>query len=326
MANKAAAATALAEQVINEVVSEVQEIAEVSAEVWAVAKAFVAQAIQTEPDPESISFIRTTMTQVATDSGETIVDATEIIDLDQDLDEAFGVLNLMRMDQFSPENITAERYAMLSDEVKEVMGVAVKMATEHCKSDPTACAGKDILLQDIDQVFTDAQVGNETINYIKSIVKDGVESLTQIATSDTSDASIKYFSDAAKEAAQQIKLDPKKVKELAQEMGLAPDREKVIGKVLQVGVKTTRDPVALAQLGKELGMDMSKKQLRQGVTDLTQIFRGLDIPDDNINDLVSGIAKAAMKSAASPNVGAAINERVAKPVPMRAILAEVNSI
>ena len=326
MANKAAAATALAEQIINEVASEVQEIAEVSAEVWAVAKAFVAQAIQMEPDPESISFIRNTVAQVATDGGETIVDATEIIDLDQDLDEAFGVLNIMKMEQFSPENITAERYAMLSDEVKQVMGVAVKMATEHCKSDPTACAGKDILLQDIDQVLIDGAVGNETVNYLSSVVKDGVENLTQIATSDTAGESIKYFSDAAKEAAKQIKLDPNKVKELAQEMGLAPDREKVIGKVLEIGVKTTRDPVALAQLGKELGMDMSKSQLRQGVTDLTQIFRGLDIPDDNINDLVQGIAKQAMDGFPALKEGAVVNERVVKPVSMRAILAEANSI
>ena len=326
MANKAAAATALAEQIINEVASEVQEIAEVSAEVWAVAKAFVAQAIQLDPDPESVSFIRNTIADVAIDGDETIVRATEIIDLDQDLDDAFGVLNIMRMEQFSPENITAEDYAMLSDEVKQVMGVAVKMATEHCKSDPTACAGKDILLQDIDRVLIDGAVGNETVNYLSSVVKDGVENLTRIAMSDTSGESIKYFSDAAKEAAKQIKLDPNKVKELAQEMGLAPDREKVIGKVLELGVQTDKDPVALAQLGKDLGMDISKKQLRQGVTDLTQIFRGLDIPEDNINDLVSSIAKAAIKDTAGAKVGAVVNERVVKPVSMRAILAEVNSI
>ena len=313
-------------QIINEVASEVQEIAEVSAEVWAVAKAFVAQAIQLDPDPESVSFIRNTIADVAIDGDETIVRATELIDLDQDLDDAFGVLNIMRMEQFSPENITAEDYAMLSDEVKQVMGVAVKMATEHCKSDPTACAGKDILLQDIDRVLIDGAVGNETVNYLSSVVKDGVENLTRIAMSDTSGESIKYFSDAAKEAAKQIKLDPNKVKELAQEMGLAPDREKVIGKVLELGVQTDKDPVALAQLGKDLGMDISKKQLRQGVTDLTQIFRGLDIPEDNINDLVSSIAKAAIKDTAGAKVGAVVNERVVKPVSMRAILAEVNSI
>ena len=332
LAKKAAATAAMAENIISEVVTEVEEIANVSAEIWSVAKAFIVQAIQTDPDPTNIGhFSSVTASSVDIGTGEeALAGMTFWTQQDASMNSAFEALQQMSMDQFQPENITAEDFAMLSDEVRKTMGVAIKMAATHCESDPTACAGKDLLMKDIYMVFDTTKIASETVQASSSVVNTVTDLATGMADSvgtgtsamlDTLDAdSVEVVSQAAKDAASQIQLDSAKVAELAKEMGLDDPKKPIkYFKAFANG-----DPKQIASIAKDFGLE-NEKTKRMGAKKLYYMLSSMGLEDSSAKEITASIGKAMVKRAAGADsaLQEVFNEQV---VTHRMIMKEVQAI
>lgn len=336
-AAKAAVAkkAAVAEEIIREMVTEVEEIASVSAEVWSVAKAFIVQAVQTDPDPENISAFAKFAAQTTDDAVGTGASASVSYWTAEDeaMDAAFNALQQMSMDQFQPENITAEDFAMLSEEVRKIMGVAIKMAAEHCENDPTACAGKDLLMDDVYMVFDTTKIATETV----SVSSQAVSTVTDLATgavdksidaasglltvSDTE--TIEVVSQAAKDAASQIQLDPAKVAELAKEMGLDNPKKPIE----YFRVITRGDKDQLAALARDFGL-ADEKTKRMGAKKLYKMLSGLGLEDSSAKEITTGVAQSMAKrvAGAGSEVAKIVNEEISRALWHREIIKEVQAI
>ena len=324
-AAKAAVAkkAAVAEEIIREMVTEVEEIASVSAEVWSVAKAFIVQAVQTDPDPENISAFAKFAAQTTDDAVGTGASASV----------TYWTAEDESMDQFQPENITAEDFAMLSEEVRKIMGVAIKMAAEHCENDPTACAGKDLLMDDVYMVFDTTKIATETV----SVSSQAVSTVTDLATgavdksidaasglltvSDTE--TIEVVSQAAKDAASQIQLDPAKVAELAKEMGLDNPKKPIE----YFRVITRGDEDQLAALAKDFGL-ADEDTKRMGAKKLYKMLSGLGLEDSSAKEITTGVAQSMAKrvAGAGSEVAKIVNEEVSRALWHREIIKEVQAI
>ena len=292
LAKKRDAAQAMAEQLLKEVVSEVEEIAAVSAEIWTVAKAFLVQALETTPDPEAISHFGSVAAQSVTDTGPILdSEAANVVVTYWDtnnvaMDNIFRALEDMDMAQYQPENLTPERWEELSEPIQKAIFHSVKMAKAHCESDPAACAGADLLAGDIRTVLHNVDVAHETVRASAQVAGEATEAVMS-AGDQTQFTRIR---DAWKAYSQGLpELSPEAASDLAKELGLD---EKVPARL--ASAYASGDTAELATLGKYLGL-ADEDTWDMGAERLEKLLLGMGMEPGDAQALGSATGKAMLK-------------------------------
>ena len=304
LAKKRDAAQAMAEQLLKEAVSEVEEIMAVSGEVWQVAKAYLVQALETTPDPESIKHLGS-VTGVTVDSTDLGSDAaTAYIQYwetsDTAMDSVFSALEHMDMSKWNEAKITPDQWEAMSEPVQKAIFYSVKMAKAHCETEPAACAGADVLAGDITAVFNTSKLSSEIVRGTTEIVRTVGEEASfeagDVTMSAIDSTGINVVADKFLAIAQDLpQLSPEAARDLAKELGLD---ETVPGKFAQAIVRG--DKKQILQLAKDFGFSPEEiggrpDRARLGARKLQKLLLGLGLEPGDARTLGTATADAMLQ-------------------------------